>query len=82
MSKTLTPAQRARLGGLAVTKKYGTEYMSEIGRNGGLTTAEIYGSDYMSAIGTLGANAVNGHLSKTAKLRTERLARRIIQENQ
>jgi hypothetical protein len=81
-SKTLTLAERGRKGGLAVVKKYGKDYMREIGSEGGLATAETYGSQYMSAIGTLGANAINGHLSPSGLLKTQRLARRIIRENQ
>ena len=76
---TLTPQQK---GGRAVVKKYGKNWLREIAAVGGETTAEKYGSEYMATIGTLGADAVNGHLTPSARLRTQRLARRLINENQ
>ena len=79
-TKKLTPAEAGRLGGLAIVRQRGTGYMSEIASRGGNATFERYGSEYMSNLGTLGADVINGHLSKTARLRTERNLRRIINE--
>lgn len=38
----MTKAEAGRLGGLAVVKKYGHAYMSEIGKRGFEATTELY----------------------------------------
>jgi general stress protein YciG len=76
-----TVVEPSRRGGLAVAKRYGTEYMREIGARGGNAVVDKYGSEYMSNLGTLGADAINNHLSKTRRMLTERTLRRIVNEN-
>lgn len=72
----------SRRGGLEVARRYGSEYMREIGSRGGNAVVDKYGSEYMSALGTLGADAVNNHLSKTRRTLTERTLRRIVRETE
>jgi|GEM_PF-3663550 len=81
MAKKNTNIAPSSRGGLETVRRYGTSWMSEIGSRGGKAVAKKYGSEYLSNLGTLGADVVNNHLSKTARLRTERTLRRIIQEN-
>jgi general stress protein YciG len=44
----MTPAERGRLGGQATAKKYGREYMREIGQRGFTATqARMMGNPYL-----------------------------------
>ena len=58
---------RGQAGGRATVRKYGTAHMRRLSRRGahlgGQALVDKYGTEYMSVIGTLGADAVNGHLS-------------------
>ena len=74
--KVVNPASR---GGIAVVKQYGIQHMRNIGSKGGQVTAKRYGRGYMANLGQLGADAVNGHLSKTRRMMVERNIRRILQ---
>jgi len=54
----MTTEEAGRRGGLAVKKKYGPSFYSEIGRKGGLATKKNYGPDFYSKIGESGGEAV------------------------
>ena len=84
MSNTLTQNQiNGSKGGKKVLRKYGKAWLREIASYGGQAVVEKYGDyGYMSVLGKLGANAVNGNLSPTALIKTQRLARKIVRENQ
>ena len=57
-------------------------YLREIASNGGNAVVEKYGIEFMRTIGKLGRDARYEHLSQTALMKTQRLARRIVRENQ
>src|SRR3989337_3754777 len=58
----MTTEEAGRRGGLAVKKKYGPSFYSEIGRKGGQSTKKNYGSDFYSKIGEKGGEVVKDKL--------------------